>query len=387
MEKLLVNRKYRILAIELEPTPYKVDLWNAFADSGLFDVYVLYITERNWAPDAGHNFQELPPKNFRSVTLRGQGVSSIIKFASRFYSLYFSWRPEILYISGYVHIQTLIAIFTCITLGNKYAVHSDIFNNSKANSAKERIKYFVRDVIRKLIFRTASALLVCGKLGRDSALVAGCDPSKIYDFPYVVDRRRLLRDEPSEIPLDCISDKKSGNQIILFSGRLIRRKGLETLIDAVYTLRNMSAWSLWIEGDGPELKKYTTKVKSLGLEERCRFLGFSQMSFHSWLLRNSDIVVVPSFQDGWGIVVDEAMQMGKAVVTSDRTGSGADRVVNGTNGMVFAAGNHLQLSVLLQSLLVNPEKRMALGDSAQSTAAKFGPKVNAETISRILWLG
>jgi hypothetical protein len=55
--------------------------------------------------------------------------------------------------------------------------------------------------------------------------------------------------------------------------------------------------------------------------------------------------------------------------------------------MVFVAGNHFQLSVILQSLLVDPEKRMALGDSAQRTAAKFGPKVNVQTISRILRLG
>lgn len=387
MENLPVNKKYRILAIELEPAPYKVDLWNAFVDTGLFDVYVLYTTERNWAPDAGHNFQELPPQKFESVTLPGRRVNSIIKFAYRFCNIYFSWKPELIYIAGYVHIQMLIAIFTSIFLRKKYVVHSDIFNNRKAINAKEQIKYKVRDLIRKLIFRTSSALLVCGKLGRDSAYIAGCDRTKVFDFPYVVDRCRLLRDKPLQVPKDCLNDLESGKQIILFSGRLIVRKGLATLIDAVSLLKDLPDWSLWIEGDGPMMEHYVKKVKNLHLDDRCRFLGFCQMTLHSWLLRNSDIVVVPSYQDGWGIVVDEAMQIGKAVVTSDKTGSGADRVVNGKNGMIFEAGNHLQLSDLLQSLLINHEKRRELGDSAQRTAVKFGPKVNVQTIFKILQLG
>ena len=382
----VTTQKCKMIVVDLEPTPYKVDLWNAFADSGLFDIYVLYTTAKNWAPDGGHDFQELPPARFSSIKFHGQGVRSIFTATFTFLSLLLRWRPQFVFVAGYVNTLPLLSIIACVLFRRKYAVHSDVFNNSAPNNRADHIKQFARNLIRKLIFRTCTAMLVCGKLGRESAIVAGCSKEKIYDFPYVVDPQRLRTDEPLYVPDVCSKDLALGKVIILFSGRLIQRKGLSTLIDAIAPLETMNNWALWIEGAGPLFGQYVSAVSGLGLEDRCRFLGFCQMSLHSWLLRNSAIVVVPSLRDSWGIVVDEAMQMGKATVTSDGTGSGADRILNGTNGLVFKAGNHLELSELLRTLFVNPEKRIALGNSARLTAAMFGPKMNTCTIIRLLQL-
>ena len=291
-----------------------------------------------------------------------------------------------MFISGYVDALPLLSIIACVLLRIKYAVHSDIFNNSLPNSRTDYIKQFARNLIRKLIFQTCTAMLTCGVRGRDSAIIAGCSKSKIYDFPYVVDSQRLHSDEPLAVPDVCRKDLESGKVIILFSGRLIQRKGLSTLLHAIATLADINNWTIWIEGDGPLLMKHVSEVGELGLEDSCRFLGFCQMSLHSWLLRNSNIVVVPSLRDSWGIVVDEGMQIGKVVVTSDGTGSGADRILNGANGLIFAAGNHLELSEHLRTLLTNPENRVALGNSAKHTAAQFGPEVNVCTMSRFLQL-
>lgn len=380
------TQKCKMLVVDLEPAPYKVDLWNAFVDSDSFDMYVLYTTAKNWAPDSGHNFQQLPPARFLSTTFRGQGAKSILVATFTFLSLLFRWHPNFVFISGYVHPLPLLSIIACILLRKKYAVHSDIFNNSPPYNPIDQVKQSVRNLIRKLIFRTCTAVLVCGILGRESAIIAGCSKRKIYDFPYAVDRQRLCSDEPTHVPDVCGKDVASGKVIILFSGRLIERKGLGTLIDAIAPLEAMNNWSLWVEGDGPLFEQYVHAVSALGLEDRCRILGFCQMSLHSWLLRNSDIVVVPSLRDSWGIVVDEGMQMGKAVVTSDRTGSGADRILHDTNGLVFKAGNHLELSDLVRTLLINPEKRIALGNSARLTSAMFGPKTNTRTIIGLLQL-
>ena len=384
MNARVTAQKLKLLVVDLEPAPYKVDLWNAFAASEWFDIQVLYTTERNWAPDSGHNFQELPRARFPSTVFRGKGASALLSSTIAFLSLLFRWQPDFVFISGYVGVLQLLSILACVFFRKKYAVHSDIFNNCPANSRGDYVKQCARNMIRKLIFRTCTAMLTCGRKGRESAIIAGCAESKIFDFPYVVDSQRLESDEPTHVPDVCRQDIESGNVIILFSGRIIPRKGLSTLIKAATALSDMSNWVFWIEGDGPLLANHVSEARGFGLEDRCRFLGFCQMTFHSWLLRNSDIVVVPSLRDSWGIVVDEGMQLGKTVVTSDGTGSGADRILNGANGLVFAAGNHHQLSDLLRMLLVNPEKRDTLGNAARQTAAKFGPKVNVRTFSRLL---
>ena len=50
-------------------------------------------------------------------------------------------------------------------------------------------------------------------------------------------------------------------------------------------------------------------------------LGFNQYKTHSWLIRNSDIVIVPSHEDNWGIVVDEGLKLNKLVISTYSTGS------------------------------------------------------------------
>ena len=373
-----------MLVVELEPAPYKVDLWNAFVDTHQFDVYVLYSTAKNWEPDGGHDFRELPPERYASRVFYGKGIKSFVNASSSFLSLLIRWRPDVISVCGYVHSVTLLSIFACILCRRKYAVHGDKFNNNPSRNFTDFIKYGLRNLLRRLIFLTCEAILVSGRLGRESALVAGCSHNKIFDFPYVVNRERLQRDEPAQIPVACSEDLAARSAIILFSGRLIERKGLSTLIHALAPLGDSHNWALWIEGSGPQMVQNRKEVEKAGLEGHCRFLGFCQMSLHSWLLRQCDIVVVPSLSDSWGIVVDEGMQMGKAVITSTGTGSGADRVRNRENGLAFSAGDSEELSTLIRGLLAHPERRVELGSSAFNTARRFGPKVNAETMIRIL---
>jgi glycosyltransferase involved in cell wall biosynthesis len=379
-----VKKKYKMLAVELEPTPYKVDLWNSFVASTLFDVHVLYSTERNYAPDAGHDYCEFPTPLFSFTVFKGGSVYEIFKSTVTYLYLIIRFHPDMVLISGYVDFLPLFAILSCVLTETRFAVHSDVFNNQFPDGRYRYIKLFVRKIIRMLIFRTATAILNCGKKGMASAAIAGCPETKIFDFPYVVDVERIRSDEPIQVPEQCRKDIVSGDIIILFSGRLIPRKGLRTLLQALSTLADINNWVLWIEGSGPLAAEYVSEANKLGIESRCRFLGFCQMSLHSWLLRNSDLVVVPSLRDSWGIVVDEGMQLGKTVITSDETGSGSDRICNGINGLVFSAGDQNQLSDHLRTLLTNPEMCETLADSAMHTAAKYSPRVNVHTIIQIL---
>ncbi|MBN1664238.1 MAG: glycosyltransferase family 4 protein [Deltaproteobacteria bacterium] len=377
-------QKKKLLVIELEPAPYKFDLWNAFAISKRCDVNVIFTAAKNWAPDGGHNFQELPTALFPFEIFHGKGIVSFLKSSFVFLQYFFGWRPDFVFISGYVDAVPLMAIIACVIFKRKYSVHSDIFNNSPPQNIIDDFKYLFRNLIRKLIFRTSVAVLNCGKIGCESAIVAGCGRNKVYDFPYVVDPERLRSDQPSNVPDVCKSDLESGRLIILFSGRLIHRKGLDTLLDAAEKLVEINNWVLWIEGDGPLMSTYLCRATDLGISDKCRFLGFCQMSLHSWLLRNSDIVVIPSIRDPWGIVVDEGMQLGKVVITSNNVASGVDRILNGSNGLFFPVGNQQELSHQLYTVLTNHEKRTTLGDSAQLSAARYGPKENVHTAFQFL---
>ena len=374
----------RMLVVELEPTHYKTDLWNAFTDSRKVDATVVYTERRNWSPDAGHDYQRFPKDNYEAVVLEGKGVLGAVRSSMRVLSMMRKVRTELIYIAGYVHIQTVLAIIYASLLSKKFAVHADVFNNRKPEGRFSWLKWVIREALRKLIFARADAVLVCGRLGVETALKAGCPEKKIRDFPYSVSLSRIMSDQPDVIPDKCVEDLRSGKSIILFSGRMIPRKGLVTLLQSMSEIRTEIDWALWIEGDGPELQAYTSLAAESGLSERCRFLGFSQYDLHSWLMRSADIVVVPSFEDSWGIVVDEGLQLGKAVVSSNATGSGCDRIEHGVNGYLFPAGDANTLAAIIASLLNDPDLRTRIGRLAEASPRNIRPIDNVKTLLDVI---
>jgi len=68
---------------------------------------------------------------------------------------------------------------------------------------------------------------------------------------------------------------------------------------------------------------------------------------HSWLIRNSDIVIIPSHEDNWGIVVDEGLKLNKMVISTYATGSAVTLIENGVNGYLYESTNSRELTRLM----------------------------------------
>jgi glycosyltransferase involved in cell wall biosynthesis len=386
---IFLQKPFHMLAIDLEPAPYKVDLWNAFASSENWQVEVLYTNAKDISKDAGHDYQELPQNHFRYQVLPGHSLLATISKIYKTIRAVLNKSVNVVFISGYVNAAPLSAILTCVVLRKCFFVHSDIFNIQAPRGPLAWLKRWIRDGIRAIIFRFSTGVLVCGKLGYESALLAGCPQSKVIDFPYVVDRERLLYDEPKSIPLGLEEDLRSSELRLYFSGRMIERKGLKTLLEAATQIDLSSAqeardWVIWIAGDGPLLLEYQALAKSLGIAHRVRFLGFVQMQLHSWLLRNTSIVIVPSFADAWGIVVDEGMQLGKPVIASTGVGSAIDRIESGNNGLLFSPGDVSQLKNHLMHLLSSDDLRHLLGKSGMQTSEVYSSHRNVSNLEQVL---
>ena len=384
-------KPFHLLAIDLEPAPYKVDLWNAFANDRSWRISVFFTNEKDVSKDAGHNYQELPNIQFKYQILSGNSLSASIKKITYIFRSIFSREINGVFISGYVDAAPLTAILACILASKPFFLHSDIFNIENPKPPFSIPKLWARTLIRLIIFRYSDAILVCGKLGYESALLAGCSQSKVIDFPYVVDRGRLLSDEPTSIPLDVEKDANTSRLSLYFSGRMIARKGLITLLESIAHIERSEDkavlekdWIVWIAGDGPLLSHYQNLAQSFGISHRVRFLGFVQMKLHSWLLRNASIVVVPSLTDAWGIVVDEGMQLGKSVIASSGVGSAVDRIEPGKNGLLFTLGDVSQLTSHLLQLLSSDNLREILGKSALHSSRAYSPKRNIENLQRLL---
>lgn len=378
--------QYRVLAVELEPTHYKADLWNVVAASGSVEVFAIYTQAKNWSPDGGHNYLRFPRSEYEYAVLTGRGLLGTLRAALFVMKSIIARKTDAVLVCGYSQIPTICALLVSFILRRKFLLFVDEFNNERPPGRFSTLKLIVREILRKFCFRYAAAVLVCGRKGVESAAKAGCETGKIHDFPYVIDVARIQTDAPSDIPEPCLADvgSGSGSTVIFFSGRMIKRKGLPTLFAALATLDAGEEWVLWIEGAGPELERYIGMAREYGLDARCRFLGFCQYDLHSWLIRSADIVTVPSLEDNWGIVVDEGLQLGKIVISSDATGSGRDRIVHGSNGYIFPAGNSQALADILAPLLGGRLVEDAVGEAARTGPRNIRPVDNLATLLRII---
>jgi glycosyltransferase involved in cell wall biosynthesis len=374
----------KLVAIELEPTPYKYDLWNEVHRIYNDKLIVIFTQSKNWSYDGGHDYKKLPNSQFIFKNYSGGKNLGELKNVIKIILNYLNIPNTYYLISGYSTLESLLlTLYLCVS-GKKFIFVADSLNNNLPNGRFKIIKCVLRNILRKIIFKQSRAVLMCGKIGIQSAVVAKCPKNKIYDFPYVVDINRILKDNPENIPIRCLEDISSSKIIVFFSGRMIERKGLRYLLEAVSSLKRNKNLSVWIEGDGPKFEEYRELTFQLDIVNICFFLGFCQYDLHSWLLRESTIVVVPSTDDNWGIVVDEALQLGKPVISTSRTGSAIDRIINGVNGFIVDAKNSYELFEKLSLLIKYKDIRSTFRENAITKTKMILPKDNAKLINLLL---
>lgn len=121
---------------------------------------------------------------------------------------------------------------------------------------------------------------------------------------------------------EYISRKKEGDDEIniIWSGRMIYRKGLEFLLDVLCKVNTKRKYSVTLVGTGPEVENLKRKSEQMGLSQVC-FMGKVSYQQMDEIYRKSDIFVFPSLRETTGTVLLEAMERGLPVVTFDQNGA------------------------------------------------------------------
>jgi glycosyltransferase involved in cell wall biosynthesis len=165
---------------------------------------------------------------------------------------------------------------------------------------------------------------------------------------------------------------------ILFVGRLVQRKGVTHLIEAVRRLPADLHAQLVVIGDGPEREGLAEEVRSKGLEDRVDIRGRVPESALREAYAASDVFVLPAIVDergeteGLGVVLLEAMTYGIPVVGSD-IGGITDIIENEESGLLVPAGDADELAAALERLARDPALATRLGAAGvRRVLAEFG---------------
>ena len=112
-----------ILVVDLEPTPYKTDLWNAVVDAKNAVVSIIYTEDKNPAPDGGHKYQKWPDRRYNYKSLPGVGVLGVLNSSMVVMSTIFRKKPDLIYIAGYDRFVCMAATLCRVFSYSKSVMH------------------------------------------------------------------------------------------------------------------------------------------------------------------------------------------------------------------------------------------------------------------------
>jgi len=251
------------------------------------------------------------------------------------------------------------------------------FDSQSPGAAKPLLKRLVLP----LLFRLADVAIVPSSGSRDFLLGMGLDPRRVALTPYVVDNEwwrlaaaridRTAMRQGWGIPIEA--------SVFLFCAKLQPWKRPGDLLAAFARLWAEDAYLLFA-GDGPLRPELEAEAAAAGLAARVRFLGFVNQSELPAVYRAADVFVLPSSYEPFGVVVNEAMLCGCAVIVSDKVGAARDLVTSGETGLVYPAGDVDALADALRRVTGDRSERLRLQQGAQERIAAWCPELNIDRL-------
>ena len=170
---------------------------------------------------------------------------------------------------------------------------------------------------------------------------------------------------------------------ILWAGRFLDLKRPGDVLEAAKLLLDEGIpFRLTMVGSGPRLAEIRSRAARLGLEKHITFTGaVSPEEVREYMEKSSVYLFTSDRNEGWGAVVNEAMNSGCALVASHVIGSLPFLITPGENGLVYPCGDSNALYRCIRQLLEAPEQARALGEAACATVTG---QWNAETAARRL---
>ncbi len=239
-------------------------------------------------------------------------------------------------------------------------------------SDADRLYRAARPLLGRLTARLAGRIAVSGPAAEYHARALGVPERRFVIVPNGVEVDRFRGAEP-------IEELRAGGPVVLFVGRLERRKGLEQLIRAFPILKTTRPdLRLVVVGDGPERDRCQALLPAR-LRVDVDFLGRVDTDELPRLYASCDVFAAPALGgESFGIVLIEAMSAGAPVVATDIPGY-RSVVTDGRNGRLVPADDPRALAGGIEALLVNPALARALaGEAARGVDAYDWAQVAAQ---------
>ena len=230
-----------------------------------------------------------------------------------------------------------------------------------------------REALKSIFLLPYHGALACGDRSRDYLRFLGITQDRIVGEYDTLSIRRI-RDLSQSLPAP--DGLPFADRDFVVVARLIPKKNLFLAIEAFATFhrKTNSVRKLVICGSGPldaDLKEFARKIE---INEKIRFVGFVQTDEISRILAKGLVLILPSTEEQFGLVVIEALAVGLPVLLSYPCGARDHLIRNWKNGFVFEPDNSYALArfmglidsdeALWRDLCLGAQEKAVAGDVA-----------------------
>lgn len=302
----------KVLYITTVPTPYKVDFFEELGK--LCELTVLF--ENETVSYRADGWMKNSFTNFRGFFLKGIKIKDI-KISLEIKKFIKKEKYDSIVIGVYSTISQMIVQQFMINHKIKYIISSD----GGIKKEDSGIKHF----IKKHFISSASAWLSTGKITTNYLKYYGANLKNIYVYPFTSVSENDILEKPLSSREKEIYRIKLGikeNKVVLSVGQFIYRKGYDNLLKTCKNLdKNIG---IYIVGGKPT-EEYIQMQRELNLTN-VYFVDFMKKEQLADYYKAADLFVLPTREDIWGLVINEAMAYGLPVITTNKCVAGMEMI-------------------------------------------------------------
>jgi len=375
--------KRRLVILTEIISPYRIPLFNALAQHEEVDLHVIFLAEtdpilREWhvyKNEIRFSYEILPSwrKRFgRYNWLLNRGVGRALSKSA----------PEVILCGGYNYVASWQSLMWA-------RVHKvPFFLWSESNAGDLRRGHVLVELLKTAFLRRCSGFVVPGQPAREYLETQKNIPEDaIFTAPNAVDNDLFAQTAAPARQNAEGHRKRLGlpERYFLFVGRLVREKGVFELVSAYAKLDESvrRQVGLLFVGDGVCRGQLEERAASIS-PGVIRFAGFAQREQLATYYALAEMLVLPTYADTWGLVVNEAMACGLPVILSKAAGCGPDLLKENWNGLLVAPRDVESLTFAMRNLANQPELCAMMGANSAQHILNYSPTEWSRGIAQLV---